>query len=128
MAWQCFCGFALKTYGHYEESKKTALPGESVYDVAKCGSEAGKLALEYLCWGRFFRVFWCGLVMAEMGSTTKVIFLTHGQAGVCFWLFFQEQEWTLQCIHTLSPVLHQYPDGRMELGVVGDHGTVSSCM
>lgn len=97
VAWQCFCGFALKTYGHYEESKKTALPEESVYDIAKCGSEAGKLALEYLCWGCFFCVFWCGLVMAEMGSTTKVIFLTHGRVGVCFWLFFQEQEWTLQC-------------------------------
>lgn len=38
----------------------------------------------------------CGLVTAEMGSTTKVIFLTHGQADVCFWFFFQEQEWTLQ--------------------------------
>lgn len=40
-------------------------------------------------------VFEYGLVTAEMGSTTKLIFLTHGQADVCFWLFFQEHKWAL---------------------------------
>lgn len=48
-------------------------------------------------------VFGCGLVTAEMGSTTKLIFLTHGQADVCFWLFFQEQEWALpRLAHVVS--------------------------
>lgn len=44
----------------------------------------------------FVSVLGCGLVTAQMGSTTKLIFLTHGQASVCFWLFFQEQEWALR--------------------------------
>lgn len=60
----------------------------------------------------------CGLVTAEMGPTTTLIFLTHGQADVCFWLFFQEQEWALcgdvhmlclLCSHVVSAVWDQYP-------------------
>lgn len=49
-----------------------------------------------LLWITSVAVALCGLVIAEMGSTTKLIFLTHGQADVCFWLIFQEQEWALQ--------------------------------
>lgn len=44
----------------------------------------------------------CGLVTAEMGPATKLIFLTHGRADVCFWLFFQEHKWALlNCLHVV---------------------------
>lgn len=42
----------------------------------------------HLCGRRFYcECVRCGLVTAEMGSTTKLIFLTHGQADVCFSFF-----------------------------------------
>lgn len=55
-------------------------------------------------------VFGYGLITAKMGSTTKLIFLTHGQAERCFWLFFQEHKWTLLShLHVVSSVGNHYP-------------------
>lgn len=78
--------------------KKIAFTEKTVDDLAKWTRAWESLLWNtYLCGGRLCReCVRCGSVTAEMGSTTKVIFLTHGQADVCFWFFFQEQEWTLQ--------------------------------
>lgn len=106
MAWRCVCGFATEDLrGHCEESFKSALTEETVYDIAKYGPERGKACSGISLWRSLLLCVQCGLVTAEMGSTTTLIFLTHGQADVDFLLFFQEQEWALQSYaHVVSAV------------------------
>lgn len=70
------------------KSLKIALTEETVYGITKCGSTGrgwgGSLLWNIPLWPSLLLCVWCRLVTAEMGSTTKMIFLTHGQADVCF--------------------------------------------